>query len=166
MTNVRKHSFSLVELVIVVVIIGVIAAIATPRISRGARGAADAAVLANLTTLRGAIDLYSVEHGGKLPGDDGEEDTLFNQLTKKTDGAGNVGNSAGVHIYGPYLRGGFPPIPVGPNLGASGVVVKADDPPIVEEAKADAGWIYNHQTGELIANTDDLDEKGVAYSTY
>lgn len=165
-SNVRKRSFSLVELVIVVVILGIIAAIAVPRISRAARGAADAALWANLAALRNAIDLYAAEHGGAWPGADGKEDTLYDQLTKTTDAEGNVGSTAGEHIYGPYLRGGFPPVPVGPNIGATRAHRNTDSPPEVNEGKKDHGWVYNYETGEIIANTDDLDNNGVPYNKY
>ncbi len=161
----RKTAFSLVELVIVIVIIGIIAAIAVPRIGRGAKGASDSALLANLAALRNAIDLYAVEHGGKYPasatGDDG--DTFSNQLTKKTNAAGETGTTE-AHIYGPYLRQ-LPPVPVGPNKGASGVLVQATGP-TVNEANTTAGWAYNSATGDIIANTDDEDDSGVAYNTY
>ena len=109
----RLRAFSLVELVIVVAIIGVIAAIAVPRMSRAARGAGDAALWGNLATLRGVIDMYAAEHGGAYPGADESEEQLIDQLTKKTDAAGDVGTVVGVHIYGPYLRRGSRPFPLG-----------------------------------------------------
>ena len=124
----KTRAFSLVELVIVIVIIGVIAAIAVPRISRGAKGAGEAALRGDLAGLRNSIDMYAAEHSGTWAGADGLEATLINQLTKKTDAAGNVGVVAGTHIYGPYLRRGFPPVPVGPNIGASGVIMTAVAP--------------------------------------
>jgi prepilin-type N-terminal cleavage/methylation domain-containing protein len=161
-----RPAFSLVELVIVVVIIGIIAAIAVPRISRGARGASEAALWADLAGLRSVIDRYAAEHGDVWPGADGSEETLIDQLTQKTDASGNVGNTAGVHIYGPYLRNDFPPVPVGPNVGATGVHPNTESPPKVYEGKNDCGWVYNYETGEIIANTDDLDEGGVGYDTY
>lgn len=160
---VRKPGFSLVELVIVVVIIGVIAAIAVPRISRGASGASKAAVRANLDALRTAIDMYSGEHGGAWPGADESESTFIDQLTKRTNSAGAIGTTAGVHIYGPYLRS-LSPIPVGPNIGASGIVFKNNGQ--VVEGEADKGWVYNWETGDIYANTNALDENGVGYSTY
>ena len=163
----KTRAFSLVELVIVVVIIGVIAAIAVPRISRGARGAADSAVRMNLASLRNAIDMYAAEHAGDWPGADGSEATLIDQLTKKTNQSGAT--SGGSVIYGPYLRGGFPPIPVGPNAGAKGVIMStaADLTTAVDETTdTTKAWIYNYQTGDIIANTDDTDEAGDAYSTY
>jgi len=70
-----------------------------------------------------------------------------------------------VHIYGPYLRS-IPPIPVGPNVGATGVEIKDNDPRAVYEGKKDKGWIYSDETGDIFANTDDLDDSGVEYHTY
>ncbi len=162
----HKRAFSLVEVVIVIVIIGVIAAIAVPRISRGAKGAGDAAVRGSLAALRNAIDLYAAEHGGSLPGADGLEATLKEQLMDKTDINGVVGNVAGTHIYGPYLRGsGFPPLEVGPNKGAAGVDMQ-NTGPAIDETKTTMGWCYNYLTGDIIANTDDQDENSKPYDEY
>jgi prepilin-type N-terminal cleavage/methylation domain-containing protein len=162
----RIAAFSLVELVIVIVIIGIIAAIAVPRIGRGAKGATDAAVRASLTTLRNAIDLYAAEHNGKFPASDvGDTDTDFiNQLTQTTDISGTVGTGAGF-IYGPYLRSGLPPCPVGPNPNASGIIVGTTGP-AVDEAQTTKGWVYNSSTGDLIINTDDVDDMGTQYDAY
>ncbi|MGB2987700.1 MAG: prepilin-type N-terminal cleavage/methylation domain-containing protein [Phycisphaerae bacterium] len=164
MSNSRL-AFSLVELVIVVIIVGIIAAIAVPRVSRGSRGAAEAALRASLSSMRNAIDMYAAEHGAAWPAPDKTEDTFIDQLTKRTNAAGEVGTTAGEHICGPYLRS-IPPIPVGPNVGASGVECKKDDPRKVYEDKTDVGWIHNYETGDIFANTDDLDERGVGYDTY
>lgn len=165
----RAKAFSLVELVIVVVIIGVIAAIAVPRISRGAKGAAVSALRADLASLRNSIDMYAAEHGGTFAATDGLEATLIDQLTKNTDANGNVGTTAGVHIYGPYLRGGFPPLPVGPSSGLNpvGVIISITATLTVDELQTDKGWLYSSKTGEVKANTDDTDEGGVVtYDTY
>jgi prepilin-type N-terminal cleavage/methylation domain-containing protein len=162
----RYAGFSLVELVIVIVIIGIIAAIAVPRIGRGAKGATESAVRANLATLRNAIDLYAAEHNGKFPASDvGDDDVVFiDQMTKRTDLAGGVGTTA-AHKFGPYLRVGLPPLPVGPNAGPSGITVGAVAP-TVDETATTIGWVYDNTTGELIANTDDTDEAGVQYDAY
>ncbi len=166
----RARAFSLVELVIVVVIIGVIAAIAVPRISRGARGAGESALRGSLASLRNSIDMYAAEHSGNWPGTpENTEAKLIEHLTKKTDASGAVGTTAGTHIYGPYLRGSFPPIPVGPNIGEKGVIMStaADLTTAVDETTdTTMGWVYNYQTGDIIANTDDEDEKTNKYYTY
>lgn len=159
----NRKAFSLVELVIVVVIIGVIAAIAVPRISRGAVGAGESALRGSLAALRNAIDMYAAEHGGTFPaGADGLETTLIRQLTEKTDVNGAAGGN-----FGPYLRRGFPPCPVGPRTGDTGVQMTNVSPIAVAEATAGKGWVYNYATGELIVNSDNLDEGGtVQYDAY
>ena len=162
-----RPAFSLVELIIVVVIIGVIAAIAIPRISRGSSGASAAALRSSLQTLRTAIDMYAGEHDGVFPASSPaearNEATFIGQLTERTNLSGEVGTTSGGHIYGPYLRQ-VPPIPVGPNVGASGVIHKTNG--VVFEDQPAVGWVYNFETGDIYANTDDLDENGVGYDTY
>ena len=164
---IRHNAFSLVELVIVVVIIGIISAIAIPRVSGAASGASDAALRATLATLRDVIDMYAAEHGGIWPGADGDDTTLSDQLTKNTDDAESVGTTPGVHIFGPYLRR-IPPIPVGPSVGASGVLMTNNTPIIgeIDEGDDSEGWVYNYEIGEIIANSDDLDKDGKPYGSY
>ena len=164
--QVRKLSFSLVELVIVVVIIGVIAAIAVPRISRGARGASESALRANLHALRTAIDLYAAEHGGAWPGSDGLMNTFKKQLTDNSAPDGRITGPKAGRTLGPYIRD-IPRVAVGPNPDAFDIEMTTTTP--IQSAVTEApmqGWVYNYQTGELIANTDDLDDSGVAYDTY
>jgi len=155
-----KQAFSLVELVIVVVIIGVIAAIAVPRISRGAKGAGESALRGSLASLRNAIDMYAAEHGGAFPAADNLDTTLLRQLTEKTDVNGAAGGN-----FGPYLRRGFPPCPVGVRSGDTGVIVAAVAP-VVAEGTAGKGWVYSSGTGAIIVNSDDPDDSGVVTSTY
>ena len=167
MRSERKfRGFSLVELVIVVVIIGVIAAIAVPRISRGAKGAGDASLRGSLAGLRNAIDMYAAEHGGTYPAAVTQA-LIEEKLLKTTDAQGNPGTILGTHIYGPYLRAGFPAAPVGANKGKSTIKIVTGDP--VANAASEAtgeGWIYSTDTGKIVINTDDTDESTVAYSTY
>ncbi len=159
-TRNKRNAFSLVELVIVVVIIGVIAAIAVPRISRGAKGAGESALRGSLASLRNAIDMYAAEHGGTFPGDDNLDTTLLRQLTEKTDAFGAAGGN-----FGPYLRRGFPPCPIGLRTGDTGVIVAAAAP-AVAESSAGKGWVYSSGTGAIIVNSDDPDDSGVAANTY
>jgi prepilin-type N-terminal cleavage/methylation domain-containing protein len=167
--------FSLVELVIVIVIIGIVAAIAVPRISRGAKGASESAVRGDLAALRAAIDLYAAEHQGVYPGKVKADGTgtaggaqdFIDQLTKYTDINGKTGEynvGAGV-VYGPYLRHGIPPLPVGPDAGSTQVRFDTNSPPTAAESDG-VGWAFNVTTGEIIADTTATDEAGTAYSTY
>ncbi len=153
----RHKGFSLIELVIVVVIIGIIGAIAIPRMSRGAAGASESALTGNLSVLRNAIDLYATEHDGNFP----DLDDIAEQLTGYTDIHGNVNpddERDPPYIYGPYLRS-VPPLPVGPNRGETGF---ADT-----QGAANAGWIYDEDTGHIEPNTqDETDGSGVLFRDY
>ncbi len=169
-----RTAFSLVELVIVIVIIGIIAAIAIPRVSRGARGAGESALRSDLATLRKAIELYAAEHNGVYPGAaadgagnaGGSAGAFKNQLLKYSDAKGNVSDTRdATYVFGPYLRKGIPPLPVGENRGQDTVSVANNGP---TSAVGDGtGWVYNCETGEIIANADDTDESGtMTYDQY
>jgi len=162
-----KRALSIVELAVVVVVIGVIALIAVPRISRGSKCAATATLRANLNTLRSAIDRFAAEHGGILPGASGDEAVFWNQLTQKTNSAGAT-TGPGPKPYGPYLKVDRPTLPVGPNSKAMNAIMTTTTPVsfAIDEKSASMGWVYNYKTGEIIANTDDLDPNGVGYHTY
>ncbi len=161
----KYRAFSIAELVTVVVIIAIISVIAISRLSRSTQVAAEAALWSNLQTLRKIIDMYSAEHGGILPGSDSKERTLIDQLSRQTDFDGNIGATPNVHIYGPYLHRGFPPVPVGRNAGATGVIMKAGALK-VDEKKKEKGWVYNYKSGAIVANTNGRDAKGVRYKSY
>ena len=169
-----RLGFSLVELIIVIVIIGVLAAIAIPRISRGSRGAGESAVVANLAVLRNAVELYASEHDGAYPGAAGDGtnpagvDAMLSQLTKYSNPAGVVVDTRdATHPFGPYLRKGIPALPVGANKGAITVLVDiVNSPPKASEGTGE-GWVYNYKTGDVIANSDALNEAGdTKYSAY
>jgi prepilin-type N-terminal cleavage/methylation domain-containing protein len=164
----KCRAFSLVELVVVIVIIAVIAAIAIPRFSRGAAGADESALMGNLATLRQALELYGAEHGGDYPGKNGDggtgaagsEAAMVNQLIMFSDVDGKVSDSKDTtYKYGPYVRAGMPPLPVGANRGSRTVKLDDSAPPAVD-ISGGYGWIYNQDTGEIIANADDTDSGG------
>jgi general secretion pathway protein G len=169
-----SRAFSLVELIVVVVIIGILAAIAIPRFSRGASGAGGSGVRGNLTVLRNAIELYFYEHS-KYPGQAGDgtaaagtEAAFISQLTKFSDDAGNVSNTkSAVFRYGPYLRTGIPVCPVPPRVGKNGVqMTSGATVPAYTAGAANAGWVFNSDTGVLCANSDQPDDDGVRYDAY
>lgn len=163
-TRLKAHGFSLVELVIVIVIIGVIAAIAVPRISRGAKGAGDAALRASLAGLRNAIDMYAAEHTGTFPAG-ADQAAIEAKLIAKTDANGNPGTD-----FGPYLRTGFPPLPVCFNKGDATIQIVLAGDPVADAATVGTGegWLYSTDTGKVIANCEDADqdEDGKSYNTY
>jgi prepilin-type N-terminal cleavage/methylation domain-containing protein len=159
--NRARGGFSLIELVIVVVIIGIIAAIAIPRMSKGAAGASEASLSGNLTILRNAIDLYHTEHGGS--------DTDYPRVatfamsmtgyTKLDHTAQATKDTATGFVYGPYIRGAIPALPVGAKKGQNGVAAAAG---------ANVGWEYDETTGTIKASCPDaeVDSNGKKFNTY
>ncbi|MBK8915611.1 MAG: prepilin-type N-terminal cleavage/methylation domain-containing protein [Phycisphaerales bacterium] len=169
----KRSGFSLVELIVVVVIIGILAAIAIPRFSRGATGAGASGVGGNLQVLRNAIELYYYEHG-EYPGKNaagaaaaGSEAAFIAQLTKYSDANGGVSDTpTGEFKFGPYLRKGIPPCPVAPRAGKSGIAMINTGTPAYTAGAADAGWVFNYETGDICVNSNDTDADGKSYDSY
>ena len=134
------HGFTLVELAVVVMILGILAAVAAPRLLGSADSAVDGGLRYSLDVIRSAIERYSVDHDGKLPGEDGQEQTFKDDLA-------------------PYLRGKeFPVCPVGTAqnnqirmLMGSGDIVAA-----MSASTSTHGWLYHVDTGDFYVNCDTL----------
>lgn len=134
----RPRGFSLIELVIVLVIIGLLSALALPRLSRQSTGAAESATGADQRLLQKAVDHYVAEHG-TLP----EATRIVEQLTRYTDSAGvSSSTKTSTHVYGPYLKS-IPHLKVGKFKGGNQIAATSG---------AGVGWIYNSETGQVVAN--------------
>lgn len=138
-----RRGFSLLELVIVVMIIGIIATIAAPKLLGTSQEATDNCLRHTLSVIRGAIDTYSADHEGELPGADGVETTLKNQLM-------------------PFLRGReFPFCSVGPAANNEIHIISGSAPLSIDGTEATKSWVYNYETGDFNVNCDDLSSDGV-----
>lgn len=154
------RGFTLLELTMVAMIIGVISALAVPRLSRAGRNADVAAQHEDWSRVQRQVEFYATEHGGAYPGSvsDGTNApntaaAFLTQMMRFTAGDGRASTTlAAPYVYGPYLRGGLPPLKLGPHAGKSGVyVVSGATVPSYQAGRA-VGWVYNATTGEIIPN--------------
>ena len=125
----NRKGFSLIELVVVVMILGILAAIAVPKLLNTSQVAVDNGIKATLDTVRDAIEIYTAENNGALPG---QTDDLPGDIAL-------------------YLRGDFPVCPVGPATNAT-IKYSASSGTIAGAAAPTEGWHYNKTTGEFICN--------------
>src|SRR3954454_19320181 len=144
------HAFTLVELVVVVMILGILAAIAAPRLLGASNQAFDNGARQSLGVVRNAIDKYTAEHAGALPGADGQE------LTFKTD-------------IKDYLRGqDFPTCPVAAKNNA--IRMMSGSGPIASSIGGTAmthSWVYLYETGDFYINSSATANDGVTtYDQY
>jgi len=142
-----RAAFTVFELILVVAMLGLIAAIVIPKLASGHEHAGESATRDNLRVLRTAIAHYHAQHGGSFPGaaaagggaDAFTAAAFLAQLTKYTDAMGNASDTKdATHVYGPYLKTGFPPCAVGRVAGKSDVKVVAVDSLNPDRA---TGWL-------------------------
>ena len=134
-----RKGFTLVELVVVVMILGILATIAVPKLLGTAKRATDNGLKQTLASVRDAIELYTADNDGALPG---QSSDLPGDLT-------------------PYLRADFPVSPVGAKVGTITYATGA----LSADASPTTGWKYATDTGEFIVNCDDnlASDSSVAY---
>lgn len=143
--HIRNHrGFTLIELVVVVMILGILAAVAAPRMFGASQKAVDSGVRQSLSVVRTAIDQYTAEHPGTLPGADGDEATFKSDLTK-------------------YLRGvDFPTCPVAAKnnvvrmMSGGGPIA-----PSIGGTAATHSWVYQFETGDFYINSNKVSNDGV-----
>jgi len=158
----RNDGFTLIELLMVVIILGILAAVVIPQFTSSADDAKISALKSNLNGIRGALELYLVQHDSRYPTDP----NFVYQLTQYTDpnGVSNQTKST-VYKYGPYLKQGIPKNPFNVNSDKADQVRIDTTIATIGTVRADTtqdgttkGWVYVAKTGEFIANTPGYDK--------
>ena len=67
---------------------------------------------------------------------------------------------------GPYIRRDIPKLTVGANAGSNDVAFKDNTQPIPADPSSGRGWMFNVQTGQIIANATELGANGIPYSSW
>ncbi len=187
-TSHRKQSgFTLVELLIVAIILAILAAIVVPQFAKTTTDAEESALRANLSAIRGAIDLYRQQHngypgamaatGGTCTGGTAgtgaieTQQALEDQMGRFTNATGQSCSRevAGSFPFGPYLKEDA--LPANPVTDSNAlVVIPAANPAAGDlEMGADAGifgWKYDVVSGKFIANDNRNDSAGNPYEEY
>lgn len=181
-----RRGLTVIEIVLALVIIGLLAALTIPRSGRADGGDTRGELRARLALLRNAIELYYYQHG-HYPGQGASDSApvllgdaracappdaenaigalVAAQLTCYTDAQGAASATRSERFrFGPYLREGVPACPVGGARGRSAILVITGPaaPRCVSEAPA-FGWVYNCDTGDIVANCDQPDASGLPF---
>lgn len=181
----RQTGFTLVELLIVAIILAILAAIVVPQFASTTTDAEESALRANLSAIRGAIDLYRQQHGeyptftaatgATCAGTNGvgaidTQVALEEQLSRFTNAAGGSCSIGGPDApFGPYMKDSV--IPANPVTGVNTVViVKTGDTGSGDlELGPDAGrfgWKYDNVSGKFFANDNGQDSQGNDFADY
>jgi general secretion pathway protein G len=147
-THRNQRGFTLVEILIVVIILGILAAIVIPQFTSASQDARKNSLASQLQTLRSQVELYKLQHLDQLPSQlvtEGHANP-WEQLVNKTNAAGAVGTTAGVHVFGPYLQ----QVPRNPLNGSDKVRVVTTDVTFGGASGAtNEGFIINSSNGKI-----------------
>lgn len=148
-----KTAFSIVELMIVAAVLGILAAIVVPHFQSHATQAKEATARSNLRTLRGAVELYTAQHGGVPPGYQNDD-----PLTSPT--------SANFHrqlvVEGRYLR----KMPENPFNAKGTVQAIGNSGSFPADATGAHGWIYQPAASTIRLDWPGVGTDGIRYYEY
>lgn len=145
-----RRGFTLVEILIVVVILGILAVMVVPQFSTASEDAMESQLRSNVRLVRSQIELYRVQHDGRLPHLDENGKNSYAQsvdrLINKTNASGKITDTG---PYGPYLDK-WPANPFAEDALDDKIAIgKRAWPPRNNKS----GWYYCYETGVVSPNT-------------
>jgi general secretion pathway protein G len=144
-----SSGFISVKISIMVVILGVLAAIVVPQFAEATGENKEARLLQDVQSVRSQIELYKLQHAGKLPG--AGVASVVAALTGMTDIVGDAADAPGPGVYGPYLE----KIPANPFVPAGIDGQSIEEGTTNAAGGQDNGWFLNTVTGAFFADDDD-----------
>jgi len=141
----RSRGFTLIEILIVVIIIGILAAIVIPKFAGATTTSRKVSLKGELRQIRGAIQLYRVEHRDTSPDLVGTNWDIF---LLYSDTYGNTAAAPDLTVN--------PPVNCGPYLKDAPYNPLADSRVIDTVAGAGVGWVYDPSTGAIVATSDSV----------
>lgn len=149
---------SALELLVGFVILGLVAALTIPQFSRASEETREQALRRTLASLRTAIDMYYADYAAYPASacadgsDAGTSGAFVQQLTRRAGGK-------------VYLRDGLPDSPVRKQVGGGVEIIRGTALPS-HLAESQADWIYNCDTGYIVANSDTIGVDGIRFDRY
>lgn len=131
----RRAPLTLVESVVIAVFLGILAMAVVPKFAPASTDRRAPALEANLSLVRGAIEAYRAQHGGRNPA----LETFSQQLTAPTTKAGAAADPSDETTFGPYLLA----VPNNPYTNTN---------TLGQGEPGTSAWYYNPTTGEFRAN--------------
>jgi general secretion pathway protein G len=141
----RSRAFTLIEILIVVIILGILAAIVVPKFAGATTTSRKLSLKGELRMIRGAIQLYRVEHRDQLPDLVG---TNWDAILQYSDIDGMTAAAPDLTVH--------PPVNCGPYLKDAPYNPLAESRVIDSVAGAGVGWVYDQSTGILLATQDSI----------
>lgn len=137
-----RAAFSLIEVLVVTTVMLILAATAIPQIGQGAQDAKTSVRDANWHVIQQAIELYRLEHGGRVPQ---VAAGSLPQLLYPTKFRGQLGPKDADHRFGPYLL--EEKFPLNPVTGSRHVRAVPTWPP---GTYLGGGWLYHEASGRIM----------------
>jgi len=156
MTLVRKHGFTLIELMIVIAILALIVAIAIPKFGSLVSKSRESNTKGNLGAIRSALSIYYGQNEAHYPSDN--LDSL----------------AANGHFLEMIPPANLPPTQNSPGHGGGPInnVITGTIPTAIDDvADGHSGWLYDNVSGDelygsVIVNCTHSDVYGVNWTTY